>query len=521
MQESGRQTTTDHRRIGRGYDTVDFYRIVPLNGDVEGDTIVILNGTEPLIFDVEISDVAVAVDSLDVTSPQHPPFNLDGLETYWQFEETSGNLFNSNITNIFPNANSSSDISMIKTNTGIIGNAWNVNSTVATTEVSIGGGGGEWRFMIANQPNDDGDFSLNYWMRDFDCSQNNEQVFDTTDGTQGVDIRNQCGGASSFTTITIAGTSGTITENSGDGYVDVANGTYSMYSITHDNDDNEIVWYRNGTELVRVDPTDTTDGVGGSTSTPNLFNSFLGNLPITNATFDEWSIWSRVLTSVEVDLLFNSGDGLDLTQITNVSGNTQINQTITDTATVQETVTITKGRVHIDNLLVYYHLDDVVDAGDECTNERFTEFKDGADCATVVQVVDSANQGLIAGGLEMMTASVPRVVMETGFGGDFCPNITCIWNKLIDTDTGATTFNFWLANIADTGTVEPIIVFFPPSGNKDGIRIQANTAGSASSMSFQVFNSNGVEFGHTTPDGYIDLDSPVYSMYRGGWWGQL
>jgi len=446
-----------------------------------------------------------------------PPFNLDGLETYWQFEETTGNTFNSDLTNIFPNGNSTTTNFMIKTNTGVIGNAWNTNGTdnEPTMEVGIGGVETEWRFMIANAPDDDGDFSLNYWMRDFDCSENNEQVFDTTDGTQGVDIRNQCGGASSFTSITIAGTSGTITENSGDGYVDKGNGTYSMYTITHDNDDNEIVWYRNGTELVRVDPTDITDGVGGSTSTPNLFNQHIGNIPVINATFDEFSIWSRVLSGVETDVLFNNGAGLDLNTVSDIANNVQINQTITDTATVQETVTITKGRVHIDNLLVYYHLDDVVDVGDECTNERFTDFRDGADCETLVQVVDSADQGLIGGGLEMepLPATVPRAIMEEGFGGDFCPNVSCIWNKLVDIDTGALTFNFWLADIADTGTVEPIIVFFPPSGNKDGIRIQANTAGSASSMTFQMFNSNGVEFGHTTPDGYIDLDSPVYSMY--------
>ncbi len=54
-----------------------FYRVVPLNGDVEGDTIVILNGTEGYIINQTLSDIATAVDLAVIPST---------IET-WQMRE--------------------------------------------------------------------------------------------------------------------------------------------------------------------------------------------------------------------------------------------------------------------------------------------------------------------------------------------------------------------------------------------------------------------------------------------------
>ena len=47
-----------------------FYRVVPLNGDIEGDSIVILNGTEVGNFNVILSDFTVVVDQTTTTGVQ-------------------------------------------------------------------------------------------------------------------------------------------------------------------------------------------------------------------------------------------------------------------------------------------------------------------------------------------------------------------------------------------------------------------------------------------------------------------
>ena len=114
-----------------------FYRVVPLNGDIEGDTVVILNGTEGYIINQTLSDVSIAVDEVtrglfDARTYPDPVLYLDfedenlnaelitNLGTYGSASdcviqhETSGNMSATDVRN----------------STGLLGNSLIINRTI-------------------------------------------------------------------------------------------------------------------------------------------------------------------------------------------------------------------------------------------------------------------------------------------------------------------------------------------------------------------------------------------------------
>ena len=305
-----------------------FYRVVPLNGDIEGETVVILNGTEGYIINQTLSDIATVVDA--EISVGTLPVGLTNLEIYWKFDETSGGFKNSNITNIFPDGNSTTETgTFLKSETGIIGTAWKAPATGNTIKVLTEGTPSDYDFMVL------GNSTFNMWVKDESCSTSGFAIQWTTFDNSIADGANtqseSCGTndimrARYFDSLSL----NSVNEVSPNGYYESDANTFDMYTIVHDNTNDLISWFKNGVLLA----TNTTSGDDLSQvvtdNTPILWNSADFNVGYNNGTFDEFSFWSRALSTTDVTNLYNGGLGLELDKQVPVPPQT-FNVTITDT----------------------------------------------------------------------------------------------------------------------------------------------------------------------------------------------
>jgi len=269
------------------------------------------------------------------------PVNTTDLEVYWKFEETSGILTTEEFVNI-PDADSFNDSGMTKTNTGIIGNAWRT-SDAGTPFVNITGTATDWDFIMQ------GDHSYNLWMQEPDPAPTDAgNLFTTSDPSapsNGGRLSGLIDSNERFSYAINTNPPTTLILNEFvDNYWDITcrpNCTsFQMVTVTANATSGELKWYKNGT-LIETDSPFTDDATATPThSPPMLFatNTASPAFSMNKASFDEWSIWSRVLTPSEITTLFNGGQGLEL----QAPAGQEFNQTETDEVTVIDQVNATK-----------------------------------------------------------------------------------------------------------------------------------------------------------------------------------
>jgi len=276
-------------------------------------------------------------------------FDITGLEVYWQFEETSGILTTEDFANI-DDADSILEVGIIKTNTGVIGNAWKFGSNsveeevVSDTRIKIGGTASDWDFLNVN------DVTVNFWTLDESAPDpsilfTTESPIDTASGTNMFYILET--GTTSYRQDQVGIGTG-VFQFSPEFFIvtneeEEEEPIFHMYTVTLNLATDELKWYRDGRFLETDEQVESGQEFSTSDITPILGNAetigegetmqYLN--PMSDVTIDEWSIWSRVLTDQEVSDLYNSGNGLALESSTAVP-----DQVTVFTATATSTTTI-------------------------------------------------------------------------------------------------------------------------------------------------------------------------------------
>ena len=458
---------------------------------------------QPPVFNVTITDIATVVDSVTVTKIE--PLDITDLEAYWKFEETSGNMTTENFARI-SDANSISDTSVTKSNTGVIGNGWRTSDTATTVKVIIGGTASDWLFVSRD------DSTYNWWMQSPDPSHGSDTgyLFASNDFTSssfsGDNMILLAGGTVNYNVFD----GGTIVVQESAGFVDTSCRptctSFSMYTVTKNLTSTEVLWYRNGTLIA----TDT--GASAGTTFPHftpiqLFHRTNLDFFTTNkATFDEWSIWSRVLTPTEITALFNNGSGLEL------AGNipTKVSE---DTVAVTDSVTVFKELVSTEFLEGYWKFEEDPDAStSECLNSPIANIGVRGNCLQNVGLDHIETLTTTGLGYRMDSTALNSRIQV----GNTTTNseIDADWDFMAGEDFGddafRLTWNFWL-NLTDIGSNPiPIMTTRDTTLNSNGLSITANPNGSV-----DILHRGGgaVKLAETSNTGYLEFDDGEFHMY--------
>ena len=230
------------------------------------------------------------------------------LEAYWKFDETSGGFKMSPIANIFPDGNSTTETGTFnKTVTGIIGTAWKSPPTGISNRVITQGTPSDYDFFLT------GNSTQNLWIKDESCDSNNEGVLGTQNTAGGIGIVNivQCTNSTTANwSIEYLATAGQHQGISASGSFKAQDGQFHMYTILHDSSDGTpqgmFDFYVDGVFINRncVFGCGEDLTTGGTFQTPLFWNHPNFNLGMNNATFDEFSFWSRLLSGDEITSLW-------------------------------------------------------------------------------------------------------------------------------------------------------------------------------------------------------------------------
>ena len=220
-----------------------------------------------------------------------PTFDISNLEVYWKFDETSGGFKNSPFTNIFPDGNSTTETGTFsKSETGIIGTAWKSPPTLESSKVLTGGTPSDYDFFTG------GNSTINMWVKTKDCEATVVWANVDTATPSGVIINPSNCGTTTNLQVRYFDNGAEVSETAPDNYWS-SDETFDMYTIVHDNTNDLVIWYKNGT-LLETDPTSATDlSSATADQTPYLWNNNNPVVAYNNATFDEWSFWSLLQPS--------------------------------------------------------------------------------------------------------------------------------------------------------------------------------------------------------------------------------
>ena len=382
------------------------------------------------VFNITITDT---VTTSDQTITRLPTLDTTNLEAYYKFEETSGQLKNSNNTNIFPQGNSSLIVGVDKVETGLIGNAWRFDGTfgqrIGITGVSANA---EWLFLGSTQ------MSANFWIRNASFGVTS-QLVDTTVGNpriNGAELR--CTNTDEFNYVQ-SNAGGTLeNERSPQNFCINNSQTYVMYTFVRNG--TSIEYHRDGVLFA----TDTTTGSVNITTTN--FPIF-GNLnkpnpsgfpfPCTQCTMDEWSFWSIPLSGTEISDLYNDGFGLELQAPVNVTTNVNIQDVV---IVVNGQVSLSQPLLDITDLEGYYKFEET---SGNVRNEPITNlFPQGN--SSVATVTSKVNTGLFGN------------AWRFGLGDPLAESITLTginanneWNF---TNSNMFSANFWIKGLQHSGT---------------------------------------------------------------------
>ncbi len=204
-----------------------------------------------------------------------------------------------------------------KTADGIFGVGWESPPTGTSNRVKIGGTPSDYDFFLTQNS------TINMWIKDVSCDDNTEGILGTgmTVGGDGISIfAGQCN-SPTFETLSTNYQVDGVGQHQGeatDGTYKAQDGQFHMYTILHDSSDGTpqgmFDFYVDGVFVNRNCLFGCTEDLttGNTVQTPIFFNNPNFGLGMNNATFDEFSFWSKLLNATEISTLYNDGFGLML-----------------------------------------------------------------------------------------------------------------------------------------------------------------------------------------------------------------
>jgi len=230
-----------------------------------------------------------------------------GLDAYWKFTQTTGNLLAEDFARI-DDADSTSITAMDQSNTGIIGNGY--RATGASVRIAIGGDANDWNFI------GQGNSTFNAWMRSDTLLGVGTIFVATTDGgasEEGVEISMNLNTGILSSGLTILDDDVSVFGGgSGTGFLIKNDATYHMYTWVV-KEGERVEFYRDGVEFSNVTNTNTFN-INATNNPPIFFSE--GSESVVDTNYDEFSWWSKALTPTQITELYNTGSALALTSST-------------------------------------------------------------------------------------------------------------------------------------------------------------------------------------------------------------
>ena len=238
-------------------------------------------------------------------------FDLTGLKAYYKFDESSGNIINQ-ATSVGSSDSLGSNADMTisgatYSQTGKIGNALSFDGS--NDYGTLGSSLSQWNLFHGT-----GDWSINFWVN-YDEFEAESRFFSNMDSTEtrGINLGvGWSGNPDGQIGLSIKSNGGFMTNNGGINFpTDISGtGTWVMITVVADYSDttNTYTVYLNG-----VAGSSQARAVAGSTgdSEYSLKLGSRGNYAdkFFDGSFDEMTIWSRVLTADEITSLYNANIG--------------------------------------------------------------------------------------------------------------------------------------------------------------------------------------------------------------------
>ena len=238
-------------------------------------------------------------------------FDLTGLKAYYKFDESSGNIINQ-ATSVGSSDSLGSNADMTisgatYSQTGKIGNALSFDGS--NDYGTLGSSLSQWNLFHGT-----GDWSINFWVN-YDEFEAESRFFSNMDSTETRGINfgvGWSGNPDGQIGLSIKSNGGFMTNNGGINFpTDISGtGTWVMITVVADYSDttNTYTVYLNG-----VVGSSQARAVAGSTgdSEYSLKLGSRGNYAdkFFDGSFDEMTIWSRVLTADEITSLYNANIG--------------------------------------------------------------------------------------------------------------------------------------------------------------------------------------------------------------------
>ncbi len=463
----------------------------PINGDAIFDELAVWNNY--ILNQTEVTTLYNGGSGLTVLE-QPQILDTTGLEGYYKFEETSGNVRNEPITNLFPQGNSTVATVTSKVNTGLIGNAWRFGTGDPLFEKIILTGSNataEWSFISSNVT------TMNFWIKGAN-PQGNGMLIDSkpTSQLQGIHTHMTTQNRLQYIQGTPSITFRENEESANDFFVR-SDPSFTMYTFVRNG--GTINYYKNGTLF-------DTDTTSFNESHPTVVFPRFGNLnnvaddrPLEQATIDEWSFWSRALNATDVSSLYNNGFGLELDNQTAIIPNV----IITDTATVSDQVTVTKQLVDTGDLFGYWKFDNAVINNMISTNPPAT-IPDGDVSNSVADF--TIETGIIGTAYKRGSATDGQINLGT-------TGNRSQYDFLAGHTGNDTSYNFW-AILPDANREQWILsTYLDQAGDPAGIRlIQDSSDIGGNFMQFEIRQTTG-SFLFASQSANIVPEDDLFHMY--------
>ena len=241
-------------------------------------------------------------------------FDDTALKAYWKFNESSGNIINESESAV--DLGSAADLIVTGATYDVTGKIDTALSFDGTNDYALAGSSlSQWNYAHSTTATS----TIVVWILS-DVDQSEKVFFDDSIALQGAGTTVQAGFTFETRTTreigyTIRNTAGTtITQLITTGNIYPDNSNYFMASVTYDQNlgsDNLKIAVNDGTKQTATKSSNTptngnANGIGTLAARARLNAGFF------NGNFDEWSMWSKVMSDSDITSLYNSGDGLEI-----------------------------------------------------------------------------------------------------------------------------------------------------------------------------------------------------------------
>jgi len=237
-----------------------------------------------------------------------------GLIAYYKFDESSGVLLNKSVSDdtLGTNANGSIIDASTYSQTGVIDTAIKTPGGYDEAAFQLGTSVSQWNFF-----HNGGSWTVCFWMKLATSEPNTfSEILTERPGAQGASIgvdiymEDRTGSGDHDFRVSLSNGTNNLSITSSGSYIPKNTTTFYFYTVTYTAASDTIDIYRDNANN-ESNSASWTHTSSNSTHTMRLggYGSGAGVNGM-HATFDEMSIWNRVLTSDQISELYNGGSGL-------------------------------------------------------------------------------------------------------------------------------------------------------------------------------------------------------------------